>query len=119
MNTDTHQAPQLPQNAVMQSVLFNELRIGNVVQFSSGYIYYVDVLYADYVGLKHWFSVPFSKEWFSKLENQIKSLDIKYAFCKKTNRLFLYMGYETIEFRYIHQFQNFYFCLKQLELTVA
>lgn len=73
--------PQCVQPAVMQSVMFNELRIGNYIQFSSGSVYPVDIIYKDYTMLKNWFAIPLSTEWllmlrFEKIGANFRKYDV-------------------------------------------
>ncbi len=113
------QTKQSCKTGVMQSVTASELRLGNLIQFSSGTIYPVDIIYKDYCMLKNWFYVPFTEYWYDKFQKELIELGVEYAHSKTTNRLFIYFGNFTFEIKYIHQFQNLFFSLMERELTVA
>ena len=109
----------LVKTAVMQSAIASELRLGNLIQFSSGTVYPVDIIYNDYCMLKNWFYIPFTKDWFHKIETQLIGLPFEYSYSQNTNRLFIYIGNFTYQCSFIHQFQNLYFDLTAVELAVA
>jgi len=113
------QTKQSRKTGVMQSAIASELRLGNLIQFECGTVYPVDIIYKDYTMLKNWFYIPFTKEWFYKLEKQIIDLNVQYSYSETTNRLFIFFGNFTFQIQYIHQFQNLYFSLAECELAVA
>lgn len=119
MNKSTKPSKALVKTAVMQSAIASELRLGNLIQFSSGAVYPVDIIYNDYCLLKNWFYIPFTKEWYYKLEKQLIELGVEYSHSDTTNRLFIYIGNFTYQCSFIHQFQNLYFDLTTVELAVA
>jgi hypothetical protein len=119
MSKSTKPSKALVKTAVMQSAIASELRLGNLIQFSSGTVYPVDIIYNDYCMLKNWFYIPFTKEWFDKLETQLIVLPFEYSYSQTTNRLFIYIGDFTYQCSFIHQFQNLYFSLVECELAVT
>jgi len=119
MSKSTKPSKALVKTAVMQSAIASELRLGNLIKFSSGTVYPVDIIYNDYCMLKNWFYIPFTKEWFDKLEKQIIDLNVNYSYSETTNRLFIFFGNFTFQIEHIHQFQNLYFSLAECELAVA
>lgn len=102
-----------------RSVTASELRLGNLIQFSCGTVYPVDILYKDYHILKHWFYVPFTEYWYNKFEEQLIELGVDYSYCKITNRLFIDFVNFTFKIKYIHQFQNLFFSLMERELNTV
>lgn len=132
-NDKNTEMPQSLKTAVMQSVVFNELRIGNYIQFSSGSIYAVDIIYKDYTMLKNWFAIPLSEEWLKMLGGEkdqqinlirLNAMDGTITFYPEKN-IFKILGaingynFGTYEIKYVHQLQNLYFSLTGRELTVA
>ena len=118
------QVPQCDKTAVMQSVIFNELRIGNYIQFSSGSTYPVDIIYKDYTVLKNWFAIPLNEEWLNTLGFVFDEEEI--VFKKQDIRIELVDGdfifnyfYGLKYIKYVHELQNMYFSLTAIELTVA
>ena len=142
MNTNKTQAEQLPQDAVMQSVLKeSDLRIGNFIKVISttktfdsfitqakGY----DIVRIEEKSFNHWNYEPIilNEEWLLKFgfkktigSNESNFTDGVYNFF--TNSLgevnFYYFKegdwYQKLD--YVHQLQNLYFALTQREITVA
>ena len=116
--------PQCDKTAVMQSVTFNELRIGNYIQFSSCSIYPVDIIYKDYAMLKNWFAIPLNEEWFNMLgfvfdeeERVFQKKDIRIELVDGDFIFNYFYGLKYI--KYVHELQNMYFSLNAIELTVA
>jgi len=118
MSKSTKTSNALFKNSMMQSAVASELRLGNLIQFSGGTVYHVDIIYNDYCMLKNWFYIPFTKEWYYKLEKQLIELGVEYSHSETTNRLFIYIGNFTLQYSFIHQFQNFYFDLTNFELFI-
>lgn len=133
-NNET-QAEQLPQDAVMQSVLdAKELRIGNCVLDIDNDVLSVSEITKDYVSfnncnLKSRYSkikpIPLTEEWLIKLgfindrvlefyRNDItdSTIIIDYNFI-------CLLGYSHVKLNYVHELQNLYFALTGRELTVA
>jgi hypothetical protein len=104
-----------------QASVFNDLRIGNVVQYKSGSIYYVDVIYKEHSILNSWFYVSLDKNWLIKCGfyfNEETSV-----FEKKDIRIELVDGdfifnyfYGLKYIKYVHELQNLYFSLNGVEL---
>lgn len=116
--------PQCDKTAVMQSVMFNELRIGNYIQFLSGSVYPVDIIYKDYTMLKNWFAIPLNEEWLNKLgfvfdeeERVFQKQDIRIELVDGDFIFNYFYGLKYI--KYVHELQNMYFSLTTIELTVA
>jgi hypothetical protein len=117
------------QAVVMQSVMFNELRIGNYIQFSSGSIYPVDIIYKDYTLLKSWFAIPLNTEWLLLLKFQKIGVNFrKHDDCDRefvlwynhNSKYYEVKGNNNFyELKYVHQLQNIYSALTGAELTVA
>jgi len=143
METNKTQTEQLTQDAVMQSVLKNQVRIGNLVDFdgrietvyairNSGTDFYRGktkngVMMQSYVweAIK---PIPLTEEWL-----------LKFGFDKDVDDFYLdintvlFVSYNDDEFvhlksnhletiasiKYVHQLQNLYFALTGSELTVA
>ena len=112
------------KSGVMQSVSFNELRTGNYIQFSSGSVYSVDIIYKDYTMLKNWFAIPLNDEWlkilgfdFDEEERVFQKLDIRIELVDG-DFIFNY-GYGLKYIKYVHELQNIFFTLTDIELTVA
>ena len=134
--------PQLPQNAVMQSVLkCTDLRIGNLVysketnqiQKITGLTDenpFIDAITFDYSNYDEIEAIPITEEMLFNF-GYGKNHDIYY----KNNSLLRFIGNEVFysrgeiddaEFqeyitsvKYIHQLQNLHFALTGCELTVA
>jgi hypothetical protein len=130
MLTNNTQIPKFVQPAVMQSVMFNELRIGNYVQFSSGSVYPVDIIYKDYTMLKNWFAIPLNEEWLKMLGFKECDGCNEKNFSNGVYQVFInslgqinYMFFEEGDFYkpidYVHQLQNLHYMLTGAELTVA
>lgn len=116
--------PQCDKTAVMQSVMFNELRIGNYIQFSSGSVYPVDIIYKDYTMLENWLAIPLNEEWFNMLgfvfdeeERVFQKQDIRIELVDGDFIFNYFYGLKYI--KYVHELQNMYFSLTAIELTVA
>jgi len=116
--------PQCDKTTVMQSVMFNELRIGNYIQFSSGSVYSVDIIYKDYTMLKNWFAIALNKEWFNIFGFVFD--EEERVFQKQGIRIELVDGDFIFNYFYglkylknVHELQNMYFSLTAIELTVA
>lgn len=142
MSTNKSQTEQLPQDAVMQSVLdAKELRIGNFVYCK---IYDKQIKMESFFGLCNIESRPdlfepiaLTEEWLIKLgftwsiaHQGFFKKDFYYvidfyetypkvegciAFLNKNHR----NGEKLLSVKYVHQLQNLYFALTQSELTVA
>ena len=146
MNTNKTQSEQLPQDAVMQSVILpNELRIGSIISdiFSESTqpftitkllqnkCYYKPgsnaVYDCKYENLK---PIPLTEEWLLKFGFQIDETYVSEQnpyldYIKDEVRISMpYYSFEFgdgafMELKYVHQLQNLYFALTQRELTVA
>ena len=146
MNTNKTQAEQLPQDAVMQSVLKNQVRIGNFVYFNgqtetvyairnSGVDFYrgktkKSVIMQSYVweAIK---PIPLTKDWLSKLsffivetngifEANLPNFRYSIQTAKDYDGFFFCDGENVLtNFNYVHELQNLVFALTQRELTVA
>lgn len=143
MNTDKSQAEQLPQDAVMQSVLKNQVRIGNLVDFNgkaetvysirnSGVDFYrgktkKSVIMQSYVweAIK---PIPLTEEWllkfrFEKEYGAFKLKGLKCWLTKYTSKPNLYSvnigNIKLSALKYVHELQNLYFALTGNELTVS
>jgi hypothetical protein len=147
MNTDTHQAPQLPQDAVMQSVLkASDLRIGNLVTmltknpkkekpFFTDEIHKIDSNDFYYFDDEVYKPIPLNEEWLFKFGFKYNGFNydferfIFHAQGKKEDGSFYNIEFYIRRNRknflisliidYVHQLQNLYFALTQRELTVA
>lgn len=143
MNTNKTQAEQLPQVAVMQSVLkASDLRIGNKLLFLGDVVTFKNITEFREDGIFwiktfepkiesknfHFKPIPLTEEWLLKLgftkldgcfgfETQRGNLIIEEDLCEITG------DYNDIGFnspcKYVHQLQNLYFALTGSELTVA
>ena len=146
MNTNKTQAEQLPQDAVMQSVILpNELRIGSIISdiFSESTqpftitkllqnkCYYKPgsnaVYDCKYENLK---PIPLTEELLLKFGFQIDETYVSEQnpyldYIKDEVRISMpYYSFEFgdgafMELKYVHQLQNLYFSLTARELTVA
>ena len=136
MNTNKTHTEQLTQDAVMQSVLKNQVRIGNFVDFdgqietvyairNSGVDFYrgktkKSVIMQSYVweAIK---PIPLTEEWLNKLGYYLISerhfANIGHLVWELDGRF--YCDKNGIQLKYVHQLQNLYFALTQRELTVA
>lgn len=116
-----------------------ELRIGNLVQFESGAVYAVDIIYGDHIGQAQWHPIPINEERLLKC-NVKKFNDVIYipltnlkaelhftAVYDSVSRL--YLGMVSIiknqfgelildEIKYIHQLQNLVFALTGTEFII-
>jgi len=102
-----------------------ELRIGNLVQFTTGSIYKVDMLYNDFSSLLYWMPIPLTEEWLLKFGFEIKQGRFGNEYWGKIN---LYTASnKKIVFcfdgclkgiKYVHQLQNLYFALTGQELII-
>ena len=142
MNTNKTQAEQLPQDAVMQSVLKEyDLRIGNFIKVISttktfdsfitqakGY----DIVRIEEKSFNHWNYEPviLDEEWllnfgFSEIggcnEKDFTNGDYNIFINSigEINFLFFREGDWYQKLNYVHQLQNLYFALTGSELTVA
>ena len=102
----------------------NELRIGNYIQFSSGTMYNVDIIYEDYTMLKNWFEISLNNELFSMLgfifdeeESVFQKKDIRIELVDGDFIFNYFYGLKYI--KYVHELQNLYFALTGRELTVC
>lgn len=130
MKTDKSQAEQLPQDAVMQSVLKqNDCRYGNYI------IYGGSITQLNEKEMCHFFRFPQSykpillnEEWlekfgFEKEYGAFKLKGLKSWLTKYTSEPNLYsanignMKLSTL--KYVHELQNLYFAITQRELTFA
>ena len=142
MNTNKTQAEQLPQDAVMQSVILpNELRIGNLLYFGNTKCKVVEIqkecFYVETekeIELKNTTAdlkpIKMTETIISEIcfnESKVMGLyrldatnDFSIAFSLDNDMI--YIG-DDIEIRIsetpLHRFQNLYFALTQRELTVA
>ena len=140
MNKNKSQAEQLPQDAVMQSVLAKDLRIGNYVEYEVSDSLEKIKIYWEVIKIDaddiHWLSkvdpndkcfraIPLTEEWLFKLgfindrvlefyRNDItdSTIIIDYNFI-------CLLGYSHVKLKYVHELQNLYFALTGCELTVA
>ena len=142
MNTNKTQAEQLPQDAVMQSVLkASDLRIGNFIKVISstktfdsfitqakGY----DIVRIEEKSFNHWNYEPviLDEGWLLKLgfseiggcnEKNFTNGDYNIFINSigEVNFLFFREGDWYQKLSYVHQLQNLYFALTGSELTVA
>lgn len=110
------------------SVSVRDLRIGNYVQFPTGSIYKVDMLYHNYESLKVWKPITLTEEWL-----------LKFGFTQCENEYWYEKGFFGIshegcvnlqgrgnnEFvaeaviKYVHQLQNIYYALTGSELQIG
>ena len=129
--------PQLRQTAVMQSVIATDLRIGNYIQFASGSIYPVDIIYKDYTMLKNWFAIPLTDKWLEMLGFQATHYAyLRFHINLLETEIYLrpsldkwYWGFvqdnidceinDCYELAYVHEIQNLIFSLTRISLTVA
>jgi hypothetical protein len=145
MNTNKTQTEQLTQDAVMQSVLKNQVRIGNFVDFrgeietvyairNSGVDFYRGktkngVIMQSYVweAIK---PIPLTEDWLLKFgfseiggcnEKDFTNGDYNIFINSlgEVNFWFFREGDWYQKLDYVHQLQNLYFALTQRELTVA
>ena len=140
MNKNKTQAEQLPQDAVMQSVLKeNDLRIGNFIKVISSnktfdsYITQAkgyDIVRIEEKSFTYWNYEPviLTEEWLLKF-----GFKVDYGcIILSTNRGVITIEEDLAEIssvithngvmapcRYVHQLQNLYFALTGSELTVA
>ena len=142
MNTNKTQAEQLPQDAVMQSVLKeSDLRIGNFIKVISstktfdsfitqakGY----DIVRIEEKSFNHWNYEPvvLNEEWilkfgFKRIEGNCErnyTNGVFHVFINSLNEVNFnffpnFEWYKKI--KYVHELQNLYFALTGSELTVA
>jgi hypothetical protein len=98
----------------------NELRIGNYIQFPTGSIYKVDMLYDDYSSLLYWMPIPLTEECL-----------LKFGYLEMDNNRFLMKGHNVwkckelfmcdkngVILKHVHQLQNLYFALTGCELEI-
>lgn len=147
MITKKTQTEQLPQDAVMQSVLIseNDFRVGNL--FYGNYeteedekIHSVICKILGYEPFDSYFwvenkegieefcsfqKIPITEEWILKL-GFIKDEILEFYRNDKSNSTIIIdydficlLGYSHVKIKYVHQLQNLYFALTQRELTVA
>jgi hypothetical protein len=138
-NSDTNQAEQLNETAVMQLVLKpNNLRIGNLIEHKEKGFIKVSALsnniiqYKDKYGIStdkysYFKAIPLTEEWLLNLEfrteeNYSFELDnisintkreLMWVFTKCKNNVELELP------KYVHELQNIYFALTGSELTVT
>lgn len=133
MNTNKTQAEQLPQVAVMQSVLAKDLRLGNLI-LKNGKIYEITTLFfvdlhdgtvrENYNNSYVIEPIPLTEEWlfkfgFKKL-NQVPQYHIEDFHVYTTKNYSKIFGLHfDVKIKHVHQLQNLYFALTQHELTVA
>jgi len=145
-NSDTNQAEQLRENAVMQSVILpNELRFGNLLmELTSDDVFKVSKSFFILleVNLECSRPIPLTEEWIVKfgfncinrpkmafkLYHNNENADFSSLILKEVgnNPIWVYAGNNrwtinpfTVEIKYVHQLQNLYFSLTGRELTVA
>lgn len=129
-------ALQLPQTGVMQSVLINELRINNYYELKGNvlgggvcqlknlndFMHIGNLIESDLVK-----PIILTNEWLINFGFKETKEDKKIKWFTK-DRLDIVLGEENFivfdhlvikNIKYVHQFQNLYFSLKQNELTVA
>lgn len=129
MNTDKSPAEQLPQHAVMQSVLKEiDCRYGNYI------IYGGSVTQLNEKEMCHFFrfpntykAIPLTEEWllkfgFEKEYGTFKIEGFKCWITKYTSEPNLYSAnignIKISTLKYVHELQNLYFALTGSELTV-
>lgn len=136
MNTDKTQAEQLPQDAVMQSVLINELRINNYYELKGNvlgggvcqlknlndFIHIGNLIESDLVK-----PIILTNEWLINFGFKETKENKKIKWFTK-DRLDIVLGEENFivfdhlvikNIKYVHQLQNLYFAFTGSELTVA
>ena len=136
MEANKTQTEQLTQDAVMQSVMKNQVRIGNFVDFNGGIetVYAIrnsgvdfyrgktknSVIMQSYV----WKSIkpiPLTEEWLLNFGYDLISENhfgvLGHLIWKIEGRF--YCDKNGIQLKYVHQLQNLHFALTQRELTVA
>ena len=133
------QSPQLPQTAVMQSVILpNELRFGIYLQeLTSNDVFQVEKAFFTLLELNLECSrpIPLTEEWLIKLGFQTGGAkQWLFITLDKKDECYLYFnplgkgiaidqeGKECsfeIELNYVHQLQNLFYSLTGRELTVA
>ena len=137
MNTNKAQAEQLPQDAVMQSVLKNQVRIGNLVDFNgqvetvyairnSGVDFYrgktkKSVIMQSYVweAIK---PIPLTEKWLMDFNFNLKELGfdkLSVSHHLTGDKFYFIISNYAKQIFYVHELQNLYFALTGRELTVA
>ena len=141
MNTNRTQNKQLPQDAVMQSVLYaSDLRVGNYVLDIDDNVLSISEITKDYISfnncnLKSRYSkikpIPLTEEWlfkfgfdFKKMKKHRKSYTPEHYNLNNFSLLISNKGYYVVSYIpvyifFVHQLQNLYFALTGAELTVA
>ena len=138
MSTNKTQAKQLPQDAVMQSVLVNEVRIGNLLYnpISKEIVKLVAIEQGNrpitlgkrgtssFSGFDCLLSLPLTSEWlinfgfyFENVFNQKQYFLSPITIYENKGKL-QHSGYDR-ELKKVHELQNLYFALTGAELTVA
>ena len=145
MNTNKSQAEQLPQDAVMQSVLAEGLRVGNLV-YKNYRLFQSEVKKVDALDINFHLKHPdvnsicpinLTDEWLLKLGFEKRNNPYKWykwLYNDEREKVFILwekrelfnnnlIGYyceeAIINMDHVHQLQNLYFALTGSELTVA
>lgn len=138
------QTPQLPQDAVMQSVFkASDLRVGNLINVlnpNTGIwnieatkgktIMILQQEEGHYLLINNLKPIPLTEEWLLKLglkKTEYKSQIIydsglqnsTYIIIDENNSSYFMWGAYLTSIKYVHELQNLYFALTQRELTVA
>lgn len=124
MNTNKTQAEQLPQDAVMQSVLKqNDCRYGNYI------IYGGSVTQLNEKEMTHFFRfpetykpIPLSEKWLMDFNLNLKELGfdkLSVSHHLTGNKFYFIISNYAKQIFYVHELQNLYFALTGSELTVA
>ena len=144
MNTNKSQAKQLPQDAVMQSVLAKDLRLGNKLLFLGDVVTFKNITEIREDGIFwiktfepkiesknfHFKPIPITEDWLLKFGFELKGFyRLKVTsfleLCWKPHDNTLNLQTEKNGFtenskcKYVHELQNLYFALTGRELTVA
>jgi hypothetical protein len=135
--TELNQPLQLQQTCVMQSVLKNQVRIGNFVYFNekietvyairnSGVDFYrgktkKSVIMQSYVWevIK---PIPLTEKWLIGFNFNFKELgfpELSVSHHLFGNKFYFHIQNYAKEIFFVHELQNLYFTLTQRELTVA
>ena len=139
-NSDTNQAKQLNEAAVMQSVLAKDLRLGNLIkqgEIKSFYENGAHVGFGKCYNFKELEPIALTEEWLLKLGFEKRNNPYKWykwLYNDESEKLFILwekrelfnnnlIGYyceeAIINMDNVHQLQNLYFALTGSELTVA
>lgn len=145
MNTNKTQAEQLPQDAVMQSVLkASDLRVGNKLLFLGDVVTFKNITEFREDGIFwiktfepkiesknfHFKPIPLTEEWLLKFglkkthyNNEIiydsGHQNSTYIIIDENSSSYFMWGAYLTSIKYVHELQNLYFALMKRELTVA